>query len=299
MTYNNIKISVIIPVYQVEKYLSFCLDSLLNQDFKERYQIILIDLGSTDGSSEICHQYEMTYPEKIFRIHTFPNLGVSCSRNIGLFVSNSEYITFVDGDDFVDLTYLSSLYEMIKKSDADIVTIGDYIYTNKAVKDFSRTNLVTTGKSALLKLYKSPFFKLRTFVWARLYKTSFIKEHKLHFDYNLNRFEDWPFISKALFHAKKVKYCSKPLYFYRQHDDSSMHRRADMVTPYLTALESTKKYLYSLDSKFTRKLYSHPSFNIKSQLYHTCSLSSSWFKIKSKDIYKKALEKLMEIYAEG
>ena len=298
MTYNNIKISVIIPVYQVEKYLSNCLDSLLNQDYKERYQIVLVDLGSTDNSSEICHQYEMRYPDKIFRIYTFPNLGVSCSRNIGLFVSDSEYITFVDGDDFVKQNYLSYLYETIKKSDADIVTIGNYLYTNRAVKDYSRIDLTTSGKSALLKLYKSPFFKLRTFVWARLYKTSFLKDNNLHFDFDLNRFEDWPFISKALFHAKKVKYCSKPLYYYRQHDDSSMHQAANMITPYLKALKVTKEYLESQNSKFANELYSRPSFNIKSQLYHTCSLSSSWFKIKAKDLYRNALEKLLKIYME-
>lgn len=297
MTYNNTKVTVIIPVYQSEKYLKDCLESLINQDFKERYQLVLVDLGSTDSSSSICDAYERKYPELIFRIHTFPNLGVSMSRNIGLFVSLSDYITFVDADDFVKPNYLSYLYKEIVKGDYDILTAGNYLYKKKATLDYSRINLTTTGKRALLKLYKSPFMKIRTFTWGRIYKTSFLKEHRLSFSFELERFEDWAFFSLALYYANKVKFVKKPLYYYRDNPTSSMHQKADMVTPFLNALKIVKTSLIKEDKDFANKLFDKPSLAIKLQLKHFSKMSQDFLKEDVSEIYQQALTRLIDIYS--
>ena len=293
---NRVKIAVVIPVYQVEKYLPTCLDSLIRQDFTERYQIILVDLGSTDSSSQICYEYEKKYPDKFYRLHSFPNHGVSSSRNIGLFVADSDYVTFVDADDYVSSSYLSYMYKEIKKSHADIVTVGQYCCQKKIKKDYSRINLTTSGKQALMKLYKSPFMKLRTFCWGRLYRTAFLKENHIFFPLEIDRFEDWPFISLALFYAKKVKYCSKPLYYYRIREGSAMHQVADMINPFLQSLKLTKSMISNIDQDFSKYLYSRPSIAIKGQLHHFCHLSSAHFKEKTSMLYIKALDELKKIY---
>ena len=100
------KISVIVPVYKVEKYLKRCVNSILNQDFED-YEIILVDDGSPDGCPAICDEYAKLYA-KISVIHK-KNGGLSDARNIAVAQSKGEYIVFIDSDDYVDSNHLSSL----------------------------------------------------------------------------------------------------------------------------------------------------------------------------------------------
>ena len=118
-------ISVIVPVYNVEKYLSRCIDSILNQTYKD-YEIILIDDGSKDSSGKICDEYAKNH-NNISVIHT-KNRGLSAARNTGTENSHGEYITFVDSDDLISNSFLSDLYTLIVNNNADISLCNFQLY---------------------------------------------------------------------------------------------------------------------------------------------------------------------------
>ena len=108
----NPKISVILPVYNVEKYLRQCLDSVINQTYKN-LEIILVNDGSTDNSGKICEEYALN-DERIKVIHK-ENGGISSARNAAIDIAKGQYITFIDSDDDVELDYIDYLYDILKK----------------------------------------------------------------------------------------------------------------------------------------------------------------------------------------
>ena len=96
----GIEISIIIPVYNVEKYLRQCVDSVLNQTFKERIEIILVNDGSTDNSEQIVREYEKQYPE-VVRVISQKNQGLSATRNVALNIAQGKFLVFIDSDDYI------------------------------------------------------------------------------------------------------------------------------------------------------------------------------------------------------
>lgn len=134
-------ISVIVPVYNVEKYISRTIDSILAQTMRD-IEIILIDDGSTDGSSEIVDVYVARYPEKIQVIHT-PNCGVTCARMAGIKSAKGEYIGFVDGDDEIEKDMYELLYKNAKKYQADISHCGyQMIFPDGRIHYFHNTRQI-------------------------------------------------------------------------------------------------------------------------------------------------------------
>ena len=119
MKVNKIKISVVIPVYNVEPFIKQCLDSLINQTLKE-IEIILVDDCSTDSSGEICDEYAAK-DNRVVVIHNKKNIRQGLSRNKGIEIAKGEYIGFVDPDDWVDLDFFEKLYNTAKKNNSDIV----------------------------------------------------------------------------------------------------------------------------------------------------------------------------------
>ena len=112
-------VSIILPVYNVEKYLRRCLDSLVNQDCSCSYEIIIINDGSQDGSADIIGEFEQRYD--FIRAISQENAGVSAARNAGIAEAKGKYVALVDSDDFVEPGYISVMYELAEKYDADIV----------------------------------------------------------------------------------------------------------------------------------------------------------------------------------
>lgn len=122
------KISIIVPVYNTEKYLKKCLDSLINQTFKD-IEIVIINDGSTDNSEKIIKEYEQKYSDKI-KSYKKENGGLSSARNYGISKANGEYIAFVDSDDYVDLEVFDKLKEEINKK-IDLIKIKLITVNNK------------------------------------------------------------------------------------------------------------------------------------------------------------------------
>lgn len=165
---SNIDISIILPVYNVDKYLNKCIDSILNQSFKN-FELIIIDDGSTDNSSLICENYLNT-DNRIKVIHQ-ENKGLSYARNVGINLANGKYIAFIDSDDYIDVNYLEVLHSIIVNEDADIVMCDRiYVFENKI--QFSRIN----SKYSIMHINKENIYKkmmlndgISFSVWGKLY----------------------------------------------------------------------------------------------------------------------------------
>ena len=167
-------ISIIIPVYNVEKYLDECIQSCINQTYKN-IEIILIDDGSSDKSAEICKEYAELDSRIIFK--SIPNSGVAHARNVGIGISNGSYITFVDSDDFIDEKYCEVMYNLLVDSDADIACCTSYYlqntdgtyktvqlppdYTNEAIYTFDEYKHSKRGLfGGAMSLYKRKCLKI-------------------------------------------------------------------------------------------------------------------------------------------
>ena len=166
---NNLpKTSVIIPVYNAENTLHYCIDSILKQTYKN-FEIILINDGSRDKSLNIMKEYKKRYPDKI-QIYDQPNQGVAETRNRGIKYSRGKYLFFVDNDDYIDNNYIETFIESIEKTSADVV-IGGY----RRVKPNGKIEYER-------KASNSEWFKFMTLTpWARVYKKSSLLKNNLEF----------------------------------------------------------------------------------------------------------------------
>lgn len=201
----DIKVSVIVPIYNSSKYLKKCIDSILSQSYKN-FELLLINDGSTDSSGFICRQY---YDNRI-RYFEQINQGVSCARNVGIKESRGDYITFVDSDDILDEKYLTNLVQLQKKFNSDI-TICTFISIDNSgnkTDDYSsewRTNKYIRGDRAKTELTdkvlsnegdKRPVMS----PYCKLYRKDIVKNNNILFDESLPIGED------ALFNLEYAQY---------------------------------------------------------------------------------------------
>lgn len=223
---NKIKVSIIIPIYNVENYLRECLDSAINQTLKE-IEIICVNDGSTDSSIDILNEYKSIYPELI--IVNQENKGLSGARNTGLNIANGEYIYFFDSDDIIDNKLCEECYNLCKENDLDIITFDAEVFYDKSYigeknfnynrKNLLQENIVFDGqqfynKAKLSKAYRSP-------VWLYLYKYTYLKEKGLNFFEGILH-EDELFTSKAILQSEKIMYISKFFFKRRVRKNSIM-----------------------------------------------------------------------------
>lgn len=203
------KVSIIVPVYNMEKYLEKCMDSLVNQTLED-IEIIVINDGSTDNSINILNQYKNEYPNKIIVIDQ-KNKGISAARNIGIDKANGKYIGFVDSDDYVKLDMYEKLYNKIEKSKSDIVVCN---YTKYFMDGEKFINLDMTKNIISSCIYDNPSM-LNTIYYGpcnKLYKKSLFEDIRFPIQ---KKYEDLNAILKVFFKAKKIDKVSDYLYIYR------------------------------------------------------------------------------------
>lgn len=201
------KVSVIIPVYNVENYLRKCLDSLVNQTLKD-LEIIVVNDGTTDNSQEIIDEYVKKFPKKVVSIIQ-ENGGQGAARNTGLLHAKGEYIGYVDSDDYVEENMYEELYKKAKEEDSDIVICG-----NNVVKE----NYDFLSKEEVDK----EFLLGKMAVWNKIYKKNIIVDNKIQFRSKV-WYEDLDFTMKVYFSSKKISYVDKPLYNYLLREGSTMN----------------------------------------------------------------------------
>lgn len=208
------KVSIIIPVYNVEKYIEKCLNSLVNQTLKE-IEIIVVNDGSPDNSQKIIDKFVKKYPDKV-KSFIKENGGQGSARNFGLTKATGEYIGYVDSDDYVELDMYEKMYNKAKEKDSDIVICGSYNVneiTGEKVKDIDEIYFED------LKL--NAFFG-RKAVWNKIYKKDIIEKNKLNFRSKV-WYEDLDFTLNAIINAKKIDYVNEPFYDYLIREGSTMN----------------------------------------------------------------------------
>jgi len=207
-------LSVIIPIYNVETYLSICLDSLTKQNVKD-VEYICVDDGSTDGSLEICEKYART--DSRFRVITQKNGGPAKARNHALDLALGDYICFVDSDDYLEPGALEKLSSLASKKDYDIIVYGANVIAEGDIPDW-----VSKSTSPRDIEYDDFKFKItfkeegcRPFLWQHFIRSDLIQKNKLRMDENLFIGEDQAFEIVYFSRAKKVLFTSEKLYNYR------------------------------------------------------------------------------------
>lgn len=243
------KISVIVPVYNVELYLYDCIESLLNQTYKN-IEIILVDDGSTDKCPQICDKYALK-DSRIKVLHK-ENGGLSDARNGGLKAATGSYIAFVDSDDIIASNMLDELFQIAKNYSADIVECDFIRFENlkecTGILDASVSNVVSSfsAESAIENLMMG---QLRQVVWNKLYSNQVIGDLKFKKG-RINEDEFWTY--KVFGNANKIVKISGKLYFYRQQANSIMGSGYNIRR--LDALDALEERIYYISQKFPKLL---------------------------------------------
>lgn len=210
------KVSVIIPVYNTEKFLRKCLDSVCNQTLQD-IEIICINDCSTDGSLEILREYAGK-DIRIKLIELFENGGAAKARNIGIDIAEGEYLGFVDSDDFVDLDFYEKLYNKAVETGADAVKGKLYLYDINTNKVYLEAWIDINDS---VKKNKANFYF--TFTTA-IYKSSLIKEYNIRFLEGLIHFEDPYFTIMAAIHYNKLEVIDDAKYYYINNPNSTSRK---------------------------------------------------------------------------
>lgn len=209
------EISIIVPIYNVEKYMEKCINSILNQTFND-FELLLINDGSTDKSGEICDLYAKA--DKRIKVIHKDNSGVSDTRNLGIKKSCGKYIQFIDPDDWIEKDLLRNVYKIIEEEKSDIVFFGmkrENFSNGEIIEKIASeelTNSININKNYdAIRLMKEDLFG---FTWCKLFKSSIIKSNSIFFDKRLYLAEDEKFTCYYYSYINKISIIRKSYYHY-------------------------------------------------------------------------------------
>lgn len=212
-----LKLSIVVPVYNVEKYIGKCLDSLLNQDLNEHeYEIIVIDDGSTDRSPEICDVYANREP-RIRVIHQL-NQGLSVARNVGVDSAQGVFIQFVDSDDYLEKNVLGSLVDRMMQDNLDVLRFG-YQLISESGKVTRQSPVLSQNRIVSGKEYLDKRLGIACYAWQFILSKSFLISNKLYFKPGII-FEDTVWTPIVLLEATRVSEIDLLVYNYLQREGS-------------------------------------------------------------------------------
>lgn len=298
------KVSLIIPVYNVKKYLKKCLDSAINQTLKE-IEIIVVNDGSTDGSLAICEEYEKN--DSRLKLITQENGGLSAARNNGIKAAKGEFLVFLDSDDYLDLVTLEESYQKAKNENLDIVIYrynqvnddGEIVFTNKIKSSHTQDVL----KRRVFAAQKSPM------ACDKFYKTTLFTEHNIYFPISYYH-EDVYTTYKLIFFAKKIGVIEKAYYNWLIREGSISKRiSAKHINDILNSLVDMKQFLVKKNSftkyetEYIRRVYSFSMLMLDKIEKSNDSKQSKhkldklvWKRFKELSVFdKKSLDKLKNI----
>lgn len=214
-------ISVIVPIYNIEKWLQRCIDSILAQTYRD-FELLLIDDGSTDSSGAICDEY--AEKDSRVRIVHKPNGGVSSARNLGLDKARGEWIAFCDADDYVSPHYLKNLYEAADTENVDLVFNYAVVDCNgKAEKESYPEKDLTLNEISVLFLHNDLIWHTST--WSKLFKSSIIKDCNIQYIEEVHIGEDALFLFTYILNCRRIKViCTCDYNYIIRNTDSLTHR---------------------------------------------------------------------------
>lgn len=248
--------SVILPVYNVEKYLNECVDSILKQSFKN-YEIILVDDGSTDASGAICDDYRQKYPDTIKVLHK-PNGGQADARNKGMEIASGEYIIYLDSDDFLTSdAFLNDVYGEIQNRNSDIVLYKFSKFHDGTKKmqscEFSLADISTIANSdeLLLELVKRDAYY--GMAWIKAFRREISQSNNITFDKDLVC-EDMDWYFSLVLSVNKITVIDKSYIAYRQRSGSvTAMVKLRSLTDFLLTLEKWSEIIQSATISETKK----------------------------------------------
>lgn len=211
------KVSIIIPVYNVEDYLEECIKSLISQSYKN-IEIILINDGSTDHSLEICNILKDN-DNRIIVINQV-NSGVSVARNVGLNRATGEYVLFVDSDDFVQKEFVQKMVSAIVDVDIAICAYIENYKISTIAHKVVQNEIIIDNITAINMMLDRNYYG--GYLWNKIFKKSIIEENNITFDTNIHMCEDLLFVSKYLCNCKNARIIPDLLYNYRMRESSAV-----------------------------------------------------------------------------
>lgn len=282
MTNQSPKISVIVPVYNVEQFLPRCIDSILTQTFTD-FELLLIDDGSKDNSGKICDEYA----KKDERIRVFhkENRGVSFARNLGLYNAMGEWVAFIDSDDFIETNYLYNLIKLIICNE-QLIIVG-YKSFGGNNKLFNRFKPQTLNKDDLIKyVFKEGILIYYASPWGKLYNLKVLKDNKIIFPQNVSWGEDRIFNIMYICVIDNLSLSDTIDYNYNTTNELSLaHRINDFASEWL-CFKELKKVLLQLIERHP-SLYKNPNIEIWNNGGLCTQLSRCFISIyKRKNKYK-------------
>lgn len=286
---NYPKISIIVPVYNVGHYIEKCVSSVLQQSFTE-YELLLVDDGSTDGSGELCEM--LAKNEARVRCFHKQNGGLSDARNFGIARATSEFITFVDSDDWLEQDYLKYLYKNALDDNVDISTcVFQYIDEKGARpwKSISSNPVLMSGREALLSLLYDE--KVNVSAVGKLYRSFLFKGIQYPVG---KRYEDVGTTYKLLARARSVSVGGAPLYNYRMRAGSITHTDSEGVFDRLDLAKQAYVALQDSDEDIRSAAERYLVFHSLSVL-HLCDLSEPSQRAQAIDIRKDVLRRSSRI----
>lgn len=250
---NHPQISVIVPVYNAEKYLKQCIDSILSQDFTD-FELLLIDDGSKDSSGSICDKYEQK--DKRIKVFHKKNGGVSSARNLGIDKAQGEYITFIDSDDYINPYYIATLMSC---PTADLVVIGcKMLDKNKCIKlEYTYQESILSTRKDIARCLSQTLNQLPFWApWCKLFKREIIKQHTIYFNTQIRQFEDSIFLHVYLLYCKTIALRSGTAYNYTT-ETGPLYKRTLSEDEYLYHVQMTYQAYNNITKHFN---FSCPSF---------------------------------------
>ena len=246
----NPKISVIVPVYNVEEYLHRCVDSILFQSYTD-FELLLVDDGSPDNCGQICDEYAA----RDFRVRVFhkPNGGVSSARNLGLDNARGEWIAFVDSDDYIDVDYLAELVAYTKLENVD------FVVTLNTISNYTKDSHVMLQHDDL-ELFSKYKFQDSGQPWGKLYSNKILEKMGLRFNPNIHLMEDLMFALLYLYEIRRVALIVSDKYIYEAGRPDSLTKRLNTYESELEAkkeLDRIVQQYVSLDKCYQDEMANH------------------------------------------
>jgi glycosyltransferase involved in cell wall biosynthesis len=287
------KVSVIVPVYRVEKYIHRCVDSILAQSFGD-FELILVDDGSPDNCGSICDEYAEK-DTRIVVIHQ-KNAGVSAARNAGLDIASGEYITFCDSDDYWGTNRLQNMVDAAQLENADVI-VTDYtaIDSNGITIGRSDHTIMNLACSAVKERYE---YCIKTVlggaqgceIWTRLFNASIIRDHNIRFCLTCGNYaEDMGFVLEFSLFAKKIYSIPSFDYYYVVRDGSMMQSSMKVVK--LNQLNEVSAFIGPRFLKQSGKIVFHRYYPI----LHFLMMHTEYRKCVRKDSYNSLSYEIAKI----
>lgn len=268
------KVSIIVPFYNVEKYIEKCLETLVHQTLED-IEIILVNDGSTDKTEEIAKKYQAQYPQKI-RYLEKENGGLSDARNYAIPYAKGEYIAFLDSDDYAEKNMYQEMYEIAKKENSDMVECNFiWEYPDKTRIDIGA---IYNNKHEMIE-------KIRVVAWNKLIKREILEKSKVIFPKGY-RYEDVEFTYMLIPFLEKVSFCKTPMVHYIQRDGSISNVQNKRTAEIFDVMEHVIDY-YKEEGLYDEYYQELEYIYVR---YAFCSSFLRIVKIKDKKIRKQLLE---------